>query len=173
MDISPFLLSISPIKMKKTRRSPPQIYKEIKNSSDAGQWMTEQSCKKFNLILNKNLGKVELLWQITLKSTDFTVRLEARVTALWASFKLLSHMRRGFERQIYSSRILYCRPLELKSELLSHCCLLCISMHMYHFMMEGWGYCQCCKATCMSISILSSSTGFACLLGLTALLSTI
>lgn len=62
----------------KQEKDSPQIHNEIKKT-DAGQWVTmsewEQWCK-FNLTFNKHLGKVEVLWEVTLQSTDFTVRLK-------------------------------------------------------------------------------------------------
>lgn len=49
-------------------------HKEIKHHR-CSTVSDEQWCK-FNLIFNKQLGNVELLWQVALKSTDFIVRQE-------------------------------------------------------------------------------------------------
>lgn len=49
---------------------------------------------------NEYLGKVEQLWQVTLKSPDSPASLEMVITALWPrtlGFKVLSQMRRGLE----------------------------------------------------------------------------
>lgn len=86
----------------KQEKDSPQIHNEIKKTcrtvSDS-EW--EQWCK-FNLTFNKHLGKVELLWEVTPKHWLHSKTKETMVTALWArtfGFKLLSHMRRGFEMQ--------------------------------------------------------------------------
>lgn len=68
-------------------------------------------------IFNEYLGKVEQLWQVTLKSLDSKVSLEMVITALWPrtlGFKVLSQMRRGFEMWSLTSQNLILWAAETK-----------------------------------------------------------
>lgn len=99
-----------------------------------------------SIFSNEYLGKVEQLWQVTLKSLDSKVSLEMVITALWPrtlGLKVLSLMRRGSEAQSLTSQYFILWAAETEGDKYTFCLIgVCYTspVHMSCFRVEGWDW---------------------------------